>query len=510
MPSNQVQVRMSVEDAEAVRAWQESKRGLQEFTQELEKAGNKGKKATEDVSAGLSDMVGKAATAATAIMLIKRAIDTAGEAWTDYLQRQKDALESAKNVDQSSRKLSQLAAGDPQKLQALHAQRDMLAVKYGIDRGQVSEALYTAQSAGLTDEELETALKGSLIGDDAAGATKLMGQVKQITKGKMDARQAYNIGLQAAIDATNLEASDVTAGMPELLNPAEVLGLGFADTAAIFSETSAHYSSGSETATAYKRLLSKLSMDKRYAGRGLAGLEEFVNLPEERWEDVIGKDSEPRAAARNLRDEFADIKRTSGRYKDVAAATGTADDLLTKSVDTHLSDDENAAVHRINQKTQELEVAKEANFAAREGGRQAAVLDTQTRTEKEQPGFSLQGFARKKAVDIAKWAGGSEEYIRRVGGEQHTAFEETRYWLNKGLSLAMPTQSGNKVISDYEAKQARMDEYAKNGEKMVDILERIEKNTANKNVRVESGGDGSKLPGQAAPGLSDAHHLMPR
>lgn len=519
MAANHVQVRLSAEDAGVVRAWQEAKRGVTEFSQELDRAGQKGKKAGTDIKQGFGNLGNELTSYAAGFLSVSAGIGAVTASWTEYIKVQQQAALAMRSTLDASAKLSQLAS-TPAELQKLHEKRDYLTGKFGIGTDRAVDAIFAARSAGLDDAGLEMLAKGSIIGDDAKQASEFMGSIKQIYGERVDPRQAYNVALKASADAGNLEMSDVTKGLPKLMSPGDVLGLSLEDISAIFMQTSARHGR-EETSTRNQRLLAKLSMNERFAGRGMEGLQEFVNLPESEWKDIIGEDTEPRAAARALKEKFDAIKTTSAQYKNVAAATGTAADALEKQLQIHFDPSteagrSNIAKHEAVAAEVRAGRAEQRQFGVPELTKEAVLAQERERVANSGTGIVGRGLSMF-ARNAAYYMGASPEQIRfesqsaenfsSLGGIQ----KNWRHFVNQMDEAGFGTP-GKPSFPDVTAKNISASTPRSDVVDTKSIVDEIRglrqdiKDSQGKPVKIETTGAGAAVGGPAAPGLNDRHN----
>src|SRR5688500_16586326 len=99
MAANNVTVRLSAEEAGMVRAWMEARRGVQEFSQELDRAGQKGgtagKKIQDGFGSGLSQQL---LGTVTSLVSVGAAVGAVTAKWTEWIQAQEKAAASMKRV----------------------------------------------------------------------------------------------------------------------------------------------------------------------------------------------------------------------------------------------------------------------------------------------------------------------------------------------------------------------------------------------------------------------------
>lgn len=518
MAANNVTVRMSAEEAGMVQAWREARRGVAEFSQELDKAGQKGARAGKT----LQQEMGTALTSnlmatVSATVVVKAGIDKMTEAWTEYIKIQAEAAAGMRTIVAASAKLSQLASS-PQELQQLHEKRDSLAAKYNISQDAAVEAMFNARSAGLDDSELDMLAKGSILGDDVSKSSAFMGSIKQIYKGSVDPKQAYNVALQAAADSPNLEMKDLTEKLPAMMAPGDKLGLGIEELASMMAEGSATF--GQVTGERYQELLGRLGTFERFQGKGMAGLEDFTSLNKKEQEEFIGNDASKRQAADNLKAELEDIRKGAAKYKVTAGQTGTGDDALTKQLGIHFDTSTevgraNVAVFDEGRKAKEAEIAERRRHGVPQLSQDTAVSGEKARQATEGTGFL--GFAGSWAMrGAAYYSDRSPDVIRRASvagqnaGEVFSspgkAWEGYDYALSKfQQGIGIPIQPDQqKTINEVEMRLAKQQIESAKTDQMLEALKEIQRNTADKTVRVAKDGGGSNLPGQAAPGLSDS------
>jgi hypothetical protein len=522
MAANNVTVRMSAEEAGLVQKWMEATKGVQAFSQELDRAGQKGQRAGKTIQQEMGAMVSSNLLAAvSATVLFKAGIDKMSEAWTEYIKVQEEAARGMRAVVNASAKLSQLASS-PKELQQLHEKRDTLAAKYNISQDAAVEAMFNARSAGLDDSELDMLAKGSILGDDSAKSSAFMGSIKQIYKGSVDPKQAYNVALQAAADSPNLEMADYTEKLPMLMAPGDKLGLGIEELASMMTEGSATF--GKVTGDRYQELLGRLGTFEQYQGKGMAGLEEFTKLSKKEQEKYIGNDASKRQAADNLKQELDDIRKGAARYKITAGETGTDRDALTRQLGIHFDPSTetgraNVAAFEAGRKEKEAETAERKRFGEGQLQKERVASEEGRRlAEDGDVGFMPRAGAGAMR-GIAYYTGQSPEAMRtasvagQFAGEGLSSpekfLEHADYWLSK-TTKPIGDAMGWEMDDAPRRRMEEMDERMRKAliestktDDMLNTLKEIQKNTADKNVRVDRGGDGSRLPGVAAPGLGD-------
>lgn len=409
-----VKVTFNADSAEALNAMMKLNANIDKLGTKLEQAGQKSKKAGDEGKSAWRSMAGEMMGAITAMGAVSRFQDELVKGFQRVRDASKEALQSSRDIDKPSRQLSQLAGGDPQVLRQLHKQRDDLAQKYGIEREQAAQMVFASKSAELNASEIDYAAKSTLIGGEAASSAEFMGATKQAFKGEVDPKQALAVALASSAKSAKLNLGDVTTNLPSIMNPAKQLGLSMEETAALYSETSDHFTSGSQTADRAKMLLGKLALNEKFQGRGLAGLEELAAMDDKALQDesLLGKDAEKWQALNAIRAELPDIKAAAEKYKTVAAETGTAKDAVDATVRTQLSLPGNVRALQLRRAEVKQEVLREQRFAGAEGKTQQAWIEEQTRLQ----GLPLPLRVPGEAVAGGLAGLGADEDVVRAGG----------------------------------------------------------------------------------------------
>lgn len=508
MAANNVTVRMSAEEAGMVQAWREARRGVAEFSQELDKAGQKGNAAGKKVKDGFSGVGSDLMGYAAGLVTVSAAIGKVTAAWTDYIKAQQDAAKSMRATLDSSSKLSQLAS-TPQELQKLHDKRDYLTGKFGITTGQAVDAIFNARSAGLDDSGLEMLAKGSIIGDDPAQAAAFMGSIQQIYKGKVDPLASYNVALQGAADSPKLEMKHYTKALPAMMAPGDKLGLGITDLASMMTEGSATF--GEETGTRYQELLGRLGTFEEFQGQGWAGLERFSALSKKQQEKYIGEDATKRQTADNLKQELEDMRAGSKRLQQAYDETGTDTDAINRQLGIHFDPSTeagrgNIAKHEAVAAEARAQRAEEKRFGVKELDK-----DTVMAQERERIANNGTGFIGRAAAEVrrqaAYWTLQDAEEIRYQSqvGENFGSLEgidrNARATLNTvqerfGVAPSFPEINHRTVTGEPVDNRSVVDE--------IRGLREDLKAAKDQPQRVKFDGDPSRLPAGAAPGFRDS------
>lgn len=357
-----------------------------------------------------TQMLTKLAAYAAGVITIQKAVQLVKSAWEEENQAAEAALASAKEMTAPNRNLAQLA-GSSEEFAQMKATRDQLAVRFNTSREEVTDTMFNVDSAKLTQNQRDVALRAGLLGD-ASDTALLMGKIKEIYGGKENLEAAINVSLQAAAESP-LDFGNFVQNMPNSLAPSKELGLNYAETASILAEFSTQFGSSETAFKRYELLAGKMARDERFKGKGLAGFRQLADMSEEEAQDIYKDDKETYFAWLALKQTMPNIAPRAQRYKQTAAATGTAGDALNKQVGILLSDPEEMAKFKAGQAEKSAVINREKNLAIDEAARQQAVDQEMARLDKEKaPWYERAGagmFAR-----AAKWLRMDPKDIRRL------------------------------------------------------------------------------------------------
>lgn len=307
----------------------------------------------------------------------------AGELKTRFVmmdEMRRKALSSVEGSQDQNELLAQLSGGDAQKFAALKSARDSLYQEFGISRDEAAGAVFAAESAGLTTRQRRLAGRAGQVGD-AGEAARFMGTVKNVYKGQISPEAGLAIAFKAAADAPGMDFKHFAEHEPASFAAGKELGLTMPQVTAILGKMSTQFGTPEEPFERLEVLAGRMSIDKRFRGRGLAGLGELVSksdsevdsylgstagLRPEDAEQFLGKRKEMREAVRALRNVWPQIQP----YAEELALAGNQD-LVGAAAGARFRDPgERAELHR-RQSTAMATVRRERGL-----GRRTSELET--------------------------------------------------------------------------------------------------------------------------------------
>lgn len=297
------------------------RRATERAKQELDAAGK-----SSDQSFG-DQAVEQLANFATGVVSISAAVGVVKQGLELVAAAREKALGSSESLDTANRELATLAANEAE-YQALLQQRDTAAKKYGMNREEVSNALFNARSAGFDQQETETALQAGLVMDPQA-ASSLMVKSKAAFEGQVTGREALNMAFTAA-NKTQTSAGELARFMPTAMVSAKGAGFDFADTAALVAKGADRFKGADQSADRFANFFGRLSTNEQYKGRGMEAVQELLG-DATKAKEFAGDSLELNQVLNVLRDEINNVNSLAGELRKDKALTGGGDDAINRA-----------------------------------------------------------------------------------------------------------------------------------------------------------------------------------
>lgn len=234
---DEVNIKVSADVAQAIRAWRAMEQGPEAMANELEALGRKGKAAASGMQGEFQKLVGQWATIAAAIATAKQILDAFMSSQQQALKKTTSATTSA---DAMTRELFLLTPGD-KSLDTIRNDMLRLAKQRRVQPGQAKEAMAallgagysyddTTKAGGAADAALRTLAATNATGknvDTKSLVDALTGHLSATGQEKTAANlEKAGIAAQAMFAATKLEITDLLALGPRAKNISSITKLG--------------------------------------------------------------------------------------------------------------------------------------------------------------------------------------------------------------------------------------------------------------------------------------------
>jgi hypothetical protein len=347
------------------------------------------------------------------------------------------ALASLAGVQDQNAKLAQLP-GFAENAKA----RDAIYQKYGLPREEATELIYAARSGNLSDAETAFAARAGQLGPGVGpGMAQFETSMKSAFPG-YSARAGGNLALKIAADSPKLEFGDVVTGTPASFTAAGHMGLNLTpeETMAIVEKMSLSAGTPTEALERFELLAGRLSIDKRFKGKGKFGFDEMSAKSDDEAADMLadtsglspddaekflGKRKELRQAIRMYRAHEGEIPGYVKELKATAAATGTPyEEVESRARDRFSVPGEAAELERRKSEntatvTREGQLGVQTSQAARMKAASETASrkrgDSQWSTAGAQRGAAAGEYMGGRPIDVAVGAAGGK-FIAEGGG----------------------------------------------------------------------------------------------
>lgn len=268
----------------------------------------------------------------------------------------------------------------PGDFQAGLAARDAAAQKYGIQRQEASRIQFMAVSGGFNEEDTRTAFELAQV-TDAESAANLMLKSQEMFGGQVTRRQAANIAFKAAADSP-LEVQDISRYLPTAAVSARSAGFGMEETTALMTTLTERFKGPEQASDRLGTFLSRLALaDKKY--QGMEGLEKLLG-DQSALKKFTGDSKELNEVSRVLQTDLEKAKQRTQGLRAASAKSGQQDDAIANAIRIRFSAKEEQAKLTKRQAEIEAEIARDQRFTVTEAERLRAASQQETKIEKEQ------------------------------------------------------------------------------------------------------------------------------
>lgn len=236
-----------------------------------------------------------------------------------------EAIASTRGLDDSRRKLVQLAES-PADLQGMLSRADRAAAASGVDRATAYSVLFQARSYGQEDEFESILGANEVIRADAAAT--LATKVPAMLGGKITGRQAINMAL-AAGKPSEVDAEDIAGSMAMVLEGGRRIGATPDESFAVVSALSAAFKSPQVAADRIKAITNRMAQDPGLRDKGIMeGFNAIRAMPAEQRQELLKNDQETNAAYEALQEFEPKIREIEAAVRAARLATGSGRDPL--------------------------------------------------------------------------------------------------------------------------------------------------------------------------------------
>lgn len=298
-------------------------RGVQRATAELEKQTTVLAEVAEEQQAVAEEQqaffgpeaAGQVASLVGGYVTLQGAINLVAEAFRFARQESEEALGSLRGLDDSRRRLNQIATS-PEDLQAKMGRADAAAAKFGVDRGTAYQALFDAYNYQIPGE-YENIMAGRHVFDPAA-ATKVGGKLPSLFPG-LKPMEAVNMTLAAAA-ASEADFEDFASVVPIAGEGGRIAGASPEETLAGVGVLGSSFKSSAVAADRLKNIMTKIGLNPELQGKGLlGGLDALQAMSPEARGGILGDDQESNAAylalvanEQKIRDQAGELAKARG------------------------------------------------------------------------------------------------------------------------------------------------------------------------------------------------------